>query len=175
MTSEEDYKAFIIPIHPDHGILLLYCTRKKSKGPHHQLPGGHVDKEDFDEAGKSFSLLVIFFSAWASVDILISFHLRAAKINQIGGPNFLLHACKIGAARELFEETGMDLRTSLDRLTPVQVRKSCDDEETLSCQFKKRVFFSVDISDADLFTKVRYGCVPFLLIILQLVIDRLFY
>ena len=53
MTSaDEDYKAFILPIHPQHGILLLYCTRKKSKGSHHQLPGGHVDKEDFDEAGK---------------------------------------------------------------------------------------------------------------------------
>lgn len=51
-SAEDDYKAFILPIHPDHGILLLYCTRKKSKGPHHQLPGGHVDKEDFEEAGK---------------------------------------------------------------------------------------------------------------------------
>ena len=52
MTAEQDYKAFVVPIHPDHGVLLLYCTRKKSKGPHHQLPGGRVDPEDFDLAGK---------------------------------------------------------------------------------------------------------------------------
>jgi hypothetical protein len=63
-------------------------------------------------------------------------------------------ACKIGAARELFEETGMDLRNSLDRLSPIQVRKVGDEEDRLSCQFKKRVFFSVDICDDDLFTKV---------------------
>lgn len=55
MTSpnpDDDYKAFIIPLHPQHGVLLLYCTRKKGKGSHHQLPGGHVDKEDFDDAGE---------------------------------------------------------------------------------------------------------------------------
>jgi hypothetical protein len=63
-------------------------------------------------------------------------------------------ACKIGAARELFEETGMDLRNSLDRLSPIQVRKLGDEEDKLSCQYKKRVFFSVDICDDDLFTKV---------------------
>jgi len=69
--------------------------------------------------------------------------------------NHLLIACKIGAARELFEETGVDIRTSLDRLTPIQVRKTCKDDDKLSCQFKNRMFFSVNITDDDLFTKVR--------------------
>ncbi len=59
--NDDDYKAFIVPIHPNHGILLLYCTRKKSKGPHHQLPGGHVDKEDFDRASEcNFEMLPDF-------------------------------------------------------------------------------------------------------------------
>ena len=56
------------------------------------------------------------------------------------GTDHLLQACKIGAARELFEETGMDLRSTIDRLVPIQVRQSSDDEGKLLCQFKKRVF-----------------------------------
>ena len=47
-----DFKGFCMIVHPIHGLLLLHCTRKKDKGPHYQLPGGHVDKEDFDAIGK---------------------------------------------------------------------------------------------------------------------------
>jgi hypothetical protein len=73
----------------------------------------------------------------------------------ISGVSHLLLACKIGAARELFEETGMDLRTSLDRLKPLQLRASTGSEnDLLNCEFKKRVLFSVDINDDDMFTKV---------------------
>ncbi|KAL3769022.1 hypothetical protein ACHAWO_006788 [Cyclotella atomus] len=125
-SADDDYKAFILPI-SKHGILLLYCTRKNSKGPHHQLPGGHVDTEDFDQAAKM-------------------------NPNAIG-TDHLLQACKIGAARELFEETGMDLRSTIDRLVPIQVRQSSDDEGKLLCQFKKRIFFSVEVSEYDFFTK----------------------
>jgi hypothetical protein len=91
MTSEflkEDYRAFIFATHPLHGILLLHCTRKKNKGPHFQAPGGHIDKEDFDDAVSTTS-------------------------NE--GPAILLQACKIGAARELYEETGIDVRSELNR------------------------------------------------------------
>jgi 8-oxo-dGTP pyrophosphatase MutT (NUDIX family) len=70
------------------------------------------------------------------------------------GTDHLLQACKIGAARELFEETGMDLRSTIDRLVPIQVRQSSDDEGKLLCQFKKRIFFSVEVSEYDFFTKV---------------------
>jgi hypothetical protein len=43
--------AFLFLVHRNHGLLLLYTTRKKSKGPHYQVPGGHVDQEDIDTAG----------------------------------------------------------------------------------------------------------------------------
>ena len=48
--TETDYRGFILVVHPNHGLLLLHCTRKKNKPPHYQLPGGHVDQEEFDEA-----------------------------------------------------------------------------------------------------------------------------
>ncbi|EED92206.1 predicted protein [Thalassiosira pseudonana CCMP1335] len=121
----DDYKAFIFPMHAEHGMLLLYCTRKKKKGPHYQVPGGHVDKEDFE---------------------------AAAKLQpDVTGPSHLLLSCKIGAARELKEETGMDLRDSLERLIPVALRAQEEGSKELSCELKKRVFFSVDITDEDLF------------------------
>jgi 8-oxo-dGTP pyrophosphatase MutT (NUDIX family) len=84
---QDDFRAFVFATHPTYGMLLLYCTRKKSKPPHFQAPGGHVDKEDFvtsSEGGRE-------------------------------GPALLMHACKIGASRELFEETGIDIRSQLDR------------------------------------------------------------
>lgn len=84
----EDYKTFVFATHPEHGILLLHCTRKKKKPPHFQVPGGHVDVEDFENA-----------------------MLRTSDHDN----DLLLQACKIGAARELFEETGIDVRASLDR------------------------------------------------------------
>ena len=88
---KDDYRSFIFATHPVYGILLLRCTRKKNKGPHFQVPGGHVDNEDFEDAAMS---------------------------NMPGdskqGRTVLTQACKICAARELYEETGMDIRSELD-------------------------------------------------------------
>lgn len=47
-----DYRGFIFVVHDQHGLLLLHCTRKPKKGPHYQLPGGHVDNFEFEDAGK---------------------------------------------------------------------------------------------------------------------------
>ena len=85
---KEDYKAFIFAMHADHGLLLLHCTRKKKKPPHFQVPGGHIDVEDFENA-------------------------MSRSTNH--GSDLLMQACKIGAAREMFEETGIDVRSALER------------------------------------------------------------
>lgn len=49
-----DYRGFIFVVHDSLGLLLLHCTRKKSKGPHFQIPGGHVDDLEFLQAGTSY-------------------------------------------------------------------------------------------------------------------------
>jgi hypothetical protein len=47
-----EYKGFVFVIHQQHGLMLLYCTRKKKKPPHWQLAGGKIDEHEFIKAGK---------------------------------------------------------------------------------------------------------------------------
>ena len=50
--KDVDYRGFVFVVHGTHGLLLLHCTRKKKKGSHYQLPGGHVDDNEFESSGK---------------------------------------------------------------------------------------------------------------------------
>jgi 8-oxo-dGTP pyrophosphatase MutT (NUDIX family) len=71
----------------------------------------------------------------------------------------LLLAARAGAARELYEETGMDLRYQLDRLEPAALRS--DDtfdkygKPTLKCELKHRLYFFLPVSDEDFWWTVR--------------------
>jgi len=115
-------RAFLFLVHQYHGLLLLYTARKKSKGPHYQVPGGHAEQEDYD---------------------------RAASINsKNAGADDPILPYKICATRELYEETGIDLRDSLDRLQPVQLKLSKANK--ISCEYKKRLFFTAQIFDRDI-------------------------
>ena len=51
--KQTDYRGFLFVVHDNHGLMLLQCTRKKQKGNHYQVPGGHVDEHEFLEAGMS--------------------------------------------------------------------------------------------------------------------------
>eukprot|EP00984_Skeletonema_dohrnii_P010215 scaffold3992_cov141-Skeletonema_dohrnii-CCMP3373.AAC.2 len=136
--TNDDYRAFLFGQHPIHGLLLLYCSRKKKKPPHFQAPGGHVDKEDFDAALARLQ------------DTTIS----SSSVDEDSSHPLLLLACKIGAARELYEETGIDLRNDLHRFQPVQLRRSKKDGLfTTSCVLKHRLFFRVCFTDDDFVTQ----------------------
>jgi 8-oxo-dGTP pyrophosphatase MutT (NUDIX family) len=144
--SKDEYRAFIFAQHPIHGLLLLYCSRKKNKPPHFQAPGGHVDKEDFDVA---------------------SARLQKEQHNDVNNSKsssqqLLVLACKIGVARELYEETGIDIRHDLDsRLQPVQLRNEEkkktkngeDGDDGLACVHKHRLFFKICLTDDDFLTE----------------------
>jgi 8-oxo-dGTP pyrophosphatase MutT (NUDIX family) len=105
--------------------MLLFCARKKKKVPHHQLAGGHVDEHEFLVAAKSSS----------------DCHTQ------------LLLAAQMGAARELFEETGMDLREQLHRLEPAALRSEDAIKEkgdiVLTCELKKRLYFFLHVTNDD--------------------------
>ena len=62
----------------------------------------------------------------------------------------------VGAARELFEETGLDVRkTCLDRLHPTKVVNATDEEKKTYFKLKKRLFFTLQVNDDDFYIKVR--------------------
>lgn len=123
-----DYRGFVFCVHEKHGLLLLHCTRKAKKGPHYQLPGGHVDAPEF---------------------------LAAAASSEEGDANAqLLLACKLGAARELYEETGLDVRgTLLHRVEPAELRPEIVTDKhgmsVLPCEHKKRLYFFLRVTDDD--------------------------
>lgn len=72
-----DYRGFVFVVHGQYGMLLLHCTRKPKKGPHFQVPGGHVDDFEFEIAKEKFNR----------------------------GNEILIEAATMGTARELYEET----------------------------------------------------------------------
>lgn len=137
--TNDDYRSFLFAQHPVHGLLLLYCSRKKKKSPHFQAPGGHVDNADFHIA---------------------SGRIKSGErdINTSSSHPLLVLACKIGAARELYEETGIDLRNNLNRLQPVPLRDNSNNkvnekDDDLTCRFKHRLFFNICLTDADFVTE----------------------
>ncbi len=116
-----DFRGFAFVIHDVHGMLLLHCTRKSKKGPHYQLPGGHIDGYEFEYAAEKCGIA-------ASAD------------------DILLEAAKMGTARELFEETGIDIRGQLERLAPVPLFSG---ESKLVCMLQNKCYFTLNISDDD--------------------------
>ena len=140
--TNDDYRAFLFAQHPTHGLLLLYCSRKKKKSPHFQAPGGHVDQEDFDAA------LARLQNDSSSVS-------RVVDKDGDGESSYplLVLACKIGAARELYEETGIDVRNDLDRLLPVQLRKEGKKDNGLTFVLKHRLFFKICLNNVDFVTE----------------------
>ena len=73
--------------------LLLYCTRKKKKPPHYQLPSGHVDAAEFKQVSHNASRFVTQEQLYPST--------------------------RLGCIREVYKETGIDLRKELGRLRPM--------------------------------------------------------
>jgi len=120
--SEKDYRAFCLLIHPKQGGLLLHCTRKKKKPPHYQLPGGHVDKEEFEQVAKKSSNVV-----------------TQAE---------LYRAARLGCAREVFEETGLDFRKRLEELLPLVLYSTKEDGKLIN-EHKSRIFFLCEVCDED--------------------------
>ncbi len=116
-----DYRGFAFVIHNIHGMLLLHCTRKAKKGPHFQLPGGHIDAYEFQYAAEKCG--------------------AGASTNEV-----LLEAVKMGTAREFYEETGIDFRGQLDRFDPTPLF-SDDSSQFLNCMMENKCYFTVNVTD----------------------------
>ena len=140
----KDYRAFALLIHQQHGAILLYCTRKAHKGPHYQLPGGHVDLEEFQAV------------------------MGSGTAAQRCTPQQLYLSARMGCAREIYEETSIDLRNDIDRLLPMILHEngSGDSSTKDMCNFyKDRLFFCAQVVDQDFSSShpegsVRYQSLP---------------
>ena len=73
---------------------------------------------------------------------------EAAKLFPDDPLQQLLHAGRMGGARELFEETGIDVRNSLNRLAPAKLYKKPPDGK-LGNEYKTRLFFTLHVTDKD--------------------------
>ena len=126
-----NYRSFVFVVHEEtNGMLLLHCTRKVKKGPHYQLPGGHVDMEDLHTVMADIS----------------------ASNCKVDDRAVFVKVCCVAASRELYEETGIDTRALLHRLQPKQLRphgKDTSISDELVCELKGRCFFSLNINDSD--------------------------
>jgi 8-oxo-dGTP pyrophosphatase MutT (NUDIX family) len=64
-------------------------------------------------------------------------------------------AARAGLARELFEETGINVRETPDRLRPVVLRETQKTDksgkELLPNEYKHRLFFALQVTDQDFF------------------------
>ena len=57
----------------------------------------------------------------------------------------------MGAARELYEETGIDVRDQLERLVPVELLPY-DSPKKLKCMLKHKCYFQLYVNDKDFFS-----------------------
>lgn len=123
VDTEEDYRAFLFAIHPDHGLLVVKSRVKPSKGSYWQVPGGHLDDSDYE---------------WAADSI----HRKAEQLQFAG---------QIGVTRELYEETGIDIRQDLSRLELAELGGKKNDAGLKSLQnlYKERLFYFLRLKDAD--------------------------
>jgi hypothetical protein len=129
-VKNHDYRGFCFMIHPKHGILLLQCSKlKKNKpSPHFQVPGGHIDNFEFHQQQ----------------------HLINYPLQQ------LYAASRCGCAREVFEETGIDLRHDLHRFKPVFLNINETRAKGVLCNdYKHRLFFIVILTDSDFRVCIR--------------------
>jgi 8-oxo-dGTP pyrophosphatase MutT (NUDIX family) len=75
--------------------------------------------------------------------------MNAAKLTKTRESQLLL-AATVGAARELFEETGIDLRRNLHRIQPVPLHNGDEKRpELMENEYKHRLFFTVTVKDGD--------------------------
>jgi 8-oxo-dGTP pyrophosphatase MutT (NUDIX family) len=152
-----NYRAFVFVLHDEHGILLLRCTRKKNKPDHWQIPGGRIDEHEFLRAGTLLRIDDLLFRSLCILADRKYYHRRHWKPSCLSVPPAaeaapdrvaqLLLASKLGAARELFEETGIDVRSELDRLLPPFLHPQTT--ESMPNESEHRIYYFLIVTDDD--------------------------
>ena len=147
-SSRIDYRGFIFIIHVKYGLLMLHCTRKKSKPPHYQCPGGHIDNIEFENATKHVMKMTM-----ANKQNEVAAETATTPSND-EKQRIIYLACRAGAARELYEETNIDIRDEVvlnERLLPVDLLKKNKKQVCWPNEHKDRFFFVLQVTDEDFY------------------------
>jgi 8-oxo-dGTP pyrophosphatase MutT (NUDIX family) len=125
-------RAFVLARHSKHGVLLLEGSKARKGGRFFQLPGGHVDARELLAYGPE------------EAPRCLALPLRRDAVRRGGGAggggrkaagaedtDGRRAASRVAAARELYEETGMDFRDRLYRLRPVELEHLGPDGQRL--------------------------------------------
>jgi hypothetical protein len=63
-----------------------------------------------------------------------------------------LETCRLGASRELFEETGMDMRNDLKRFEPAILHPPHDNDDIINFVLGNNCYFHLQVNDTDFFS-----------------------
>lgn len=66
----------------------------------------------------------------------------------------ILSACQTAAGRELYEETGIDIRNNLERLKPAKLYPPGTHDE-LNFVLEDKCYFHLSVHDGDFFNRSR--------------------
>ncbi|PHJ15949.1 nudix hydrolase domain protein [Cystoisospora suis] len=125
-----ELRGFALAWNSLRGYLLLKSEKKKKKGLHYQLPGGHADfPHDAAIAARRFSEHKYSSQGGGLVPSVHSTGLHpnsspssthTKNHDQPPAPS-PSDIARVAVARELYEETGIDVRENLDSLLPLDV------------------------------------------------------
>ncbi|CAB9497721.1 NUDIX domain [Seminavis robusta] len=125
-TFEDRHISYVFAVHKKKGLLLKKLVPGEDGTPRYEVPAGIVAESDYSDAERESGNM----------------------------KERLLLASRLGAARELFAETGLDVRGCLDRLVPANVMsdessKLYEDMPLLQNQFQQALMYFLILSDDD--------------------------
>lgn len=128
---EGQYVGYVFVVHEKCGLLMLKTTTEEDKTKNrYSVPGGSLSESDF-----------------------VTAEFVTTKCTHGHSRGRLLAASRLAATRELFTETGIDARGSLDRLVPAKLRRDTfrkhDDGSILRNQFKRQIYFFLILTNTD--------------------------
>ena len=123
--KENKYETGVFVVHRTKGMVLLKCTPTLKSLKKSRIPGGFVGEKEFLAASKLVS---------------------QAKMQ-------LQLAARQGAARLLYEDTGIDVRDRMNRLQPAVLRlkppKDASGVRCLKNEYEQKLYYFLQVSEAD--------------------------
>lgn len=141
-TPDTAARGFILAWNQPRGFLLLKCNKKAGKGVHFQVPGGHVDPSvDIRTTAVTLAATSSAATQQSQTGTAISSEIVGHTVSDPSRTFSTEDLARIAAARELWEETGIDVRTELQRLVPLS-------DLGVGPLKKNRYYFFLEVTDS---------------------------